>query len=316
MKSCIFYKHKGCDILAIIELQLEIFIIVVCGLLLAKRGVIDISTRKKMTDIVIDLILPCAIIKSFAMKMTMDIIKGTIVVFFISVIIQLFYSALNRFLYNRFDESQALIMKYATIVSNAGFMGLPIVESVYGTQGLLYASIALIPQRIFMWSSGLSLFTKTDKKSVIKTLAVHPCIIAVYIGFIVMGLESMGVSLPGFVMKTVNAIGGCTTAISMLIIGAILSDVEWKELVEKVGLYFSFIRLLVIPIVIYCVLTLCHVDSLVVGVSVLLSAMPAGSTSAMLAQKYDKDVKFASKLVVISTVLSLFTLPIISLIVS
>ena len=194
-------------------------------------------------------------------------------------------------------------------------MGLPIVESIYGQTGLLYASIALIPQRIFMWSAGLSLFTQTDSKSMIKKVALHPCIIAVYIGIILMIVNSVGVILPSFILNTINAIGGCTTALSMLIIGAILNDVKWSELVEKSSLYYSSIRLLIIPITIFICLSLCHMNSLVIGVSVLLAAMPAGSTAAMLAQKYDQDVIYASKIIVVSTILSLVTLPMISILV-
>ena len=173
----------------IISLQLEIFIIAIIGYIFARKGIITKEVRKKLTDIVIDLILPCAIIKSFMMKLTPEIIRDTAIIFIVSFVIQLSYSVFNRIFYNRFDDSKAIILKYATIVSNAGFMGLPIVESIYGQTGLLYASIALIPQRIFMWSAGLSLFTQTDSKNMIKKVAFHPCIIAVYIGLPYLGFN-------------------------------------------------------------------------------------------------------------------------------
>ena len=112
-----------------------------------------------------------------------------VIIFIVSFVIQLSYSVFNRIFYNRFDDSKVIILKYETIVSNAGFMGLPIVESIYGQTGLLYASIALIPQRIFMWSAGLSLFTQTDSKNMIKKVAFHPCIIAVYIGLPYLGFN-------------------------------------------------------------------------------------------------------------------------------
>ena len=168
----------------IISLQLEIFIIIIIGYIFSRKGIITKEVRKKLTDIVIDLILPCAIIKSFMMKLTPEIIRDTVIIFIVSFVIQLSYSVFNRIFYNRFDDS-----KYATIVSNAGFMGLSIVESIYGQTGLLYASIALIPQIIFMWSAGLSLFTQTDSKNMIKKVAFHPCIIAVYIGLPYLGFN-------------------------------------------------------------------------------------------------------------------------------
>ena len=171
----------------IISLQLEIFIIIIIiGYIFARKGIITKEVRKKLTDIVIDLILPCAIIKSFMMKLTPEIIRDTVIIFIVSFVIQLSYSVFNRIFYNRFDDSKVIILKYATIVSNAGFMGLSIVESIYGQTGLLYASIALIPQSIFMWSAGLSLFTQTDSKNMIKKVVFH---IAVYIGLPYLGFN-------------------------------------------------------------------------------------------------------------------------------
>jgi len=100
----------------------------------------------------------------------------------------------------------------------------------------------------------------------------------------------------------------------MIVIGSILSDVRLSEVFEKAGIYYSALRLLVLPAAIYAVLRLLKLDPLVTGVIVILAAMPAGSTTAMLAQKYDQDPIFASKLVFTSTLLSLVTLPICALI--
>ena len=101
----------------IISLQLEIFIIIIIiGYIFARKGIITKEVRKKLTDIVIDLILPCAIIKSFIMKLTPEIIRDTVIIFIVSFVIQLSYSVFNRIFYNRFDDSKVIILKYATIV--------------------------------------------------------------------------------------------------------------------------------------------------------------------------------------------------------
>ena len=101
----------------IISLQLEIFIIIIIiGYIFARKGIITKEVRKKLTDIVIDLILLCAIIKSFMMKLTSEIIRDTVIIFIVSFVIQLSYSVFNRIFYNRFDDSKVIILKYATIV--------------------------------------------------------------------------------------------------------------------------------------------------------------------------------------------------------
>lgn len=292
--------------MAIIQLQLQIFLLVAIGYLLSKLGMLVLVTRKQLTDLVIYVILPCNIVESFQVDLTHDLLISAGIVLVLGFAAQGLYALLNLFLYRRFDSRRQINLKYGTICSNAGFMGLPLSLSIFGPTGLMYASVALLPIRLFMWSAGLSLYTSTTKKQVLKTLATHPCIIAVFVGF---ALMLSGLQLPAFLNDTIDSLGNCCTALSMVVIGAILSDVDPRTVLEPAVLYYVVIRLIAIPAFLFGVLWLLKVDALVTGIIVILSAMPAGSTTAMLAQKYDQDPEFASKMVFLSTLASLVTLP-------
>lgn len=290
----------------ILHLQIQLFLLVAIGYGLSKKGMMNVTTRKQMTDLVIYVVLPCNIVQSFQIEMSHELLISAGIVLVLGFAAQGLYAVLNLFLYRRFDPKRQINLKYGTICSNAGFMGLPLSLAIFGSTGLMYASVALLPIRLFMWSAGLSLYTTTTRKQVLKTLATHPCIIAVFVGF---ALMFSGVQLPLFLDETIDSLGRCCTALSMVVIGSILSDVDLRTVFEPADLYYAFIRLLAIPAVLYAVLRLLQVDSLVTGIIVILAAMPAGSTTAMLAQKYDQDPEFASKMVFISTLLSLVTLP-------
>lgn len=292
--------------MAIIQLQLQIFLLVAIGYLLSKLGMLVLVTRKQLTDLVIYVILPCNIVESFQVDLTHDLLISAGIVLVLGFAAQGLYALLNLFLYRRFDSRRQINLKYGTICSNAGFMGLPLSLAIFGPTGLMYASVALLPIRLFMWSAGLSLYTSTTKKQVLKTLATHPCIIAVFVGF---ALMLSGLQLPAFLNDTIDSLGNCCTALSMVVIGAILSDVDPRTVLEPAVLYYVVIRLIAIPAFLFGVLWLLKVDALVTGIIVILSAMPAGSTTAMLAQKYDQDPEFASKMVFLSTLASLVTLP-------
>ncbi|MEI7668336.1 MAG: AEC family transporter, partial [Erysipelotrichaceae bacterium] len=261
-----------------------------------------------ITDIILYIILPANIIVSFNMEMNTEILKQSATILIIAFSIQIVYLILNRFMYLGFDHSKAIIMKYGTICTNATFMGLPIIQSVFGASGLLYATVALIPMRVFMWTSGLSLFTKTSKKKALLTMITHPAILAVVLGFILMSFQ---LKLPIFINSTLIALSNCMTALSMILIGSILGQVNFKHLVDKSILYYTFLRLIMLPAFIYLILYLLKVNPIIIGVTVLMAAMPAGLTTAMLAQKYNQDALYASKLIFISTLLSLFTLPLL-----
>ena len=99
----------------------------------------------------------------------------------------------------------------------------------------------------------------------------------------------------------------------MLVIGTILADVKPRDMLDKSIFVFSGLRLILIPLLVYAGCLICVIDPLVTGVSVLLAAMPAASTTAILAAKYDGDAAYASKCVVTTTVLSLLTTPVWSM---
>lgn len=279
------------------------------GFIISKKGIFSPAARRDMTNVVIYVILPCSIFHSFETALSLELLRACAVVFIIGIGAQLFYMILNRFIYNRFPVERRIIMQYATICNNAGFMGLPVIESVFGATGMLYGSIILVPIRLFMWTAGLSLFTKTDKKQQIKRLATHPCIWAVILGFAYLFSPF---KLPQFLSGTIDVIGSCTTAMSMIVVGSILSEIDFKTVLNKAAFFYSVIRLIAIPAIIFVVLMLIGIDPIVIGVSVLSSAMPAATISAMLSAKYGCDSAFASKLIFVSTLLSLVTLPLIA----
>ena len=86
------------------------------------------------------------------MEMNLKILASTIQVLMISIMIQIIYWILNKWLYRSWDNDEQVCAKYATMVSNASFVGMPIVQSLYGAIGLLYSSIYVLPQRLLMWS--------------------------------------------------------------------------------------------------------------------------------------------------------------------
>lgn len=296
----------------IIDLQLAMFIMMTIGMLIKKTGIIGIEGQKNITDVVIYLILPCNIIKSFMVDFSFDILYTFAGVLTISILIQIFCTILGRILYQRVELPKKKCLQYATICSNAGFLGNPVAEGVFGTMGLTLASIYLIPQRIVMWSAGISVFSEQpNKKILFKKVITHPCIIACILGLILMFTQIM---LPGYINTSLTMLSNCNTALSMLVIGMILADIDVKNLVDGKVIYFTIIRLIIIPILVYIPCRQLQLDSLITGVCVLLAAMPAGATTSILAAKYKGDAAFATKCVVFSTLVSILTTPVWSFI--
>lgn len=293
-----------------INLQIQIFLLLGLGYFLGRKKMITGGTRKQLTDLVMNVVLPAAIVRSFQLELTSEILVSTFVVLILSVLIQFGYILLNKVLWVKVKNPKEKInLEYGTVVNNAGTMGMVIAEAAFGEEGLLFASVFMIPVRIMMWSYGITLYNKTQTKGVWKKVLLHPCIVAIYIGIVLMLLQSNGILLPGFAQSTLNAVANCNTALCMIVIGTILSEVKAREILDKWSVIYSFVRLLVLPALLFVLLKFLPLAALPVNVCIIEAAMPAPSTMAMLAAKYNMDEQFASKMIFVSTAMSLFTLP-------
>ena len=171
------------DISNLWTLQVMMFFLVAAGAVLKSTGILKDDAKGILTDLVLYFFLPCNIINSFRMEFNLDILRKFAVVLGISLVVQFVSYVLSKLLYNHVPKELKRVMQYCTIVSNSGFLGLPIAQGIYGAEGMMYASIFIIPMRVMMWSAGIACFTESpDMKSVVKKLVVHPCIVAVYIG--------------------------------------------------------------------------------------------------------------------------------------
>ena len=291
------------------NMQGMLFLLMIIGAVLTWKRIITADGQKLLTDLVMDVTLPASIIKSFQMELSRELLESCLEIFLVAIAIQVGTFLLSALLYRGIsDEKHRKVLQYATICSNAGFLGNPIAEGIFGSMGLLYASIYLIPQRTFMWSAGLTYFTRCpSKRELARKVLTHPCIIAVAFGMV---LLITGTTLPGFLGSTVNSIAGANTAVSMMLIGSFLVGVNVKSMFQKTFYYYSFVRLFLIPFLVFVPCRLLGLDSMVTGVSTILAAMPAASSTAILAAKYECDEVFASKCVVFTTVLSMVTIPV------
>ena len=293
-----------------VDVQTVLFIYMAVGFGCRKAGIFNDVARDKLTDFVVFVTLPCMIFESFNMAFSLESLKQGALALLIAVGMSCVALLLGKVLYNRFPYEEKSILQYGTLVSNSGFAGLPVVSGAYGDEGLFLGSLFIIPTRILMWSAGISLFTRDDAKQAVKKVLLNPGIIAVEVGLVRMLFQ---IPLPHFVDTAVDNLGGCTSPMAMALVGAILVDVPLKTVFDLKSFYLVAVRQFLLPGICLAALRLLHVDPLTIGVSVVITGMPIGSTTAILAQKYVADAKFASKCVFISTLTSLVTVPILTL---
>ena len=297
------------DILDLFSLQGTLFAMMLIGAWLKKRGIVDDNGKKCLTDLCVNMVIPCNIFKSCLIEFNMGIFKSCAMLLLSAVILQCLCLTLNKFIFNRYAPQQKKVLQYCTIVPMSGFLGNPIAEGIYDQLGVLYTSIFLIPMRVVMWSVGTTYFVadaEVDKKKVLKNVLTHPCLVAIYLGLICMVTQ---IRLPSVITETVRYIGSCNSALTMFIVGTILADVKLPTIVNKDTISFSIFRLAILPAIALGLGRLLGLDNVSLGISVLMTGMPAGATAAIFAARYGSDAPFATKCVVMSTLLSMLTLP-------
>ncbi len=291
----------------IIAMQVTMFALIFIGMMAKKRKLVSEEGQKNITDLVIYIVLPCNILSAFMAGSIEGVLGQFLMVLIISIGIQIFSSVAGKILYARKEISHQMSLRYGLICSNAGFLGNPVVEGMFGEMGLAMANMFLIPLRVMMWSSGLAIYTRSnDWKGTIKKVVTHPCILACIAGILVMSLQ---ISLPDILADVLQTVGRCNTALSMMVIGMILAKADLRQLFDREVLLYSVLRLVLVPGLVYGVCRILSMPYLVTGICVILTGMPAGATTSILASKYHADEIFATRLVIASTVLSMITIP-------
>jgi predicted permease len=284
------------------------------GVYAKNKKYISDETKKGIIDLVINITLPFTIVVSFNQKLSIDLIKNAGIILGISFVIHIGSFFLSEILFKRYSDDMKSVLRYSTIFSNATFMGYPILEGLYGGIGIFYASIYLLPYRILMWTFGVALFAKTKKQDYFKEILLNPGILAVIIGLVI---SATPIEIPLILTKTMKIVGSMTTPLSMIIVGASLADINIKGVFKEGALWYnSLIRLIILPIISLILFRALGVKDIVLAVAVLLTAMPTGAMTAILAGRYGANSNFASKCVFTSTTLSMITIPIIAMLIS
>lgn len=289
----------------ILILQGQIFLLVLLGILF-RHFLLNEDAQKGLTTLVVNLILPCNIIMSFQMKLQNDLasLAGTTIL--VSFCVQIVSWILAKVLFAHCPKDKRAVLQYSTLCSNAGFLGTPLAEGLFAGNGIFLASIYLIPQRISMWTVGLSFFLDHREKNW-KKVVLNPCLLAVATGILLLAFQ---IRLPAVVENTISCLGKCNTGLSMFLVGTIITPIYLRDFADPLIICYCAVRLVLIPLLVLTACRLLTMNSLPMQVSVLLSAMPAGATSALLAEKYNGNGRFAAGCVTVSTVLSMIATPV------
>ena len=292
-----------------ISTQLLLFIYMLCGVIIRRAGIIRNDNRQGVVRLLMDVAMPMMVLSAFNNPVTANEIRSSLWIMAIALAGCAVTGIIGRFAWRNQPESKRKVLMYGSMFSNAGNAGLPVVSLVFGPMGVFLASMYLIPPRILQWTVGLGLFIKPQKGGWVRNVLLNPMVVVVYIGFVLMAFNWQ---IPGVFGAAIENIGAITGPLSMILIGATLSDINFRMLLDKAVWLISFLRLIAFPALFVLILKLLGADAMTMNIGVILLAMPVASNTAAISERYGGDHVFASVCVSVSTLLSVITVPAIT----
>lgn len=289
----------------VLRQTLLMFVYMGAGVVLFKKGLITREGSRSLAHLLLYLVLPCVVIKSFCVERTAENTTGLLVSLGAAAVILLLAIVVSRLLFRT-----APIDNFSASFSNAGFMGFPLVTAVLGSEAVFYAAGFVALLNALQWTYGQTLLSGDRRHISPANVIKNPLVVSLVVG---LAIFFTGLPLPSLALSALQGVAGLNAPLAMIILGVYLAQTKFSELFTQPRLYgVSAVRLVLIPMLTALLLSLLpggH-DTLRTTLLIVASA-PVGSNVAVYAQKLGKDYAYAVRLVCLSTILSIITMPVL-----
>ena len=297
----------------VIEKIAVLFLVLLCGYYVAKRGFFSEDTPRALSLFLVNLTQPAMILHSFQMEFSGEKIRTGFIVLAASVVIHPLLALVARLIWKgEKDPDKNGVLRYASVFFNCSFLGYPVLDAIFGEGvGVFYGTFYCIMFNVFNFTYGIHLVRcgRGKKPKWYKTI-LNPGVLSTLVGF---ALYLCRVRLPGVVDSTLKMVGDLTFPLSMVIVGALLASLKLKELFTDRRAYcFCLYKNLLLPLAAVGIAALAAMLGFKGEIPLLLITLvtvPCAATSAIFAESYGSDSAFAARIVGLSTLLSVITLP-------
>lgn len=307
------------------------FCFMIPGFVLRKLKIAGEGFAKNMSVFVMCVAQVALLIHGFILEFDVQVLKGIGWVFVLSLVSHILFYVLAMGMFKKAPERMKKVLRFGVIFSNAGYMGIPVVSDVFGQDFAIYATVYIVWFNVFAFSLGRLIYTGDKRYISFRQAIVNPAVIPIIIGLVIYltgagGWIQAQLSGTGALSEAVKVVYNVLTSFknmvapaSMMVVGARLVDVKLNGIFNDKYVYrFLFVRHILFPAVIWAVmkalmLTGVLTDTVAVAVTLILSSTPAATNTTIFAELYNGDSAYAGKLVAISTIVSLVTMPVVAL---
>ena len=301
-----------------VEVMMTLFAIVIVGWVAGRLGYMGGEFDKKLSSLVINFTCPALILAS---AMTGDLPDRQLILplLGISALTYVLLTGvafmLPRFLTKKKDNEG--IVGFALMFGNVGFMGYPVVASIFGQQAVFYAAVLNVVNTFAVFTIGTILIEGdlSDKRHFQKKVLYSTPMLSAYLAMLIVALGIDGI--PGIISQPLTMIGNITVPAALLIVGSSMSQLSARRVLGNTTVYATTVfRLLLIPVGLYYLCSALGFDSYVVNINTIVLAMPVATYGTILCLKYNRDTTLMTEVTLITTLLSMVTIPFLTVLLS
>lgn len=297
-----------------LEAMLILLSVMALGYILGRRQIFSSQIITDLSLLVTQLTAPLLILSSINFAGDIASKKESLIFLLLCFLVFTAFALLS-FPISRwipFPEKSKSVVQFLMTCQNNGFIGYPIIMSIFGEGGLFYAMLLNIPSAIFLYSFGQWVLARDSEENMalsdsLKNVLLTPGSIASFTALLFFLLDWQ---LPSFLLEITSLVGGTTTPLTMIIIGLSISTISIKDALTNKWVYLLIlIKMIILPSLLYFIMSPLISEPVLLSIMIILFSMPGASVTTSLARLYGGDEEFASSYVFVSTLLTVIIVP-------
>ena len=289
----------------------QLFLMILMGYIIVKTKLLKGEDSKVLSKIILYLIIPAVIINAFQVDYSPNVTKGLITACIASIILQFLLLFVTYIMQKMFHlDSVEFTSAY---YSNSGNLIVPIVTFILGQEWVLYGCVFMSVQLIFIWTHCKKIISR-EKGINLKKILLNINMISVFLGVILFFTK---IRFPEIINNTLSSVGGMIGPLSMIVTGMLIAEVNLKDIFTNKRVYLvTVLRLIIQPLIALAVINLLGMrgwhpqGDKIILITYLAAITPCASTVTQMCQVYGNDSKYASAINVMTTLLSIITMPV------
>jgi len=287
---------------------LTLFFLMLVGFILGKAKLIEKTGSKNMSSLVMYVVTPCMLIVAFQRELVLSDLRNFGLTILVSLVLHAAGIALSYLCLRDRDPSRRGLLQFASVFSNCGFMGYPMMTAMVGTIGVFFGSAYVVVFTILGWTWGIFAITGEKSRLSIRPILLNPGVISVVLA---LGLYLLRITLPELLMTPITYLSSLNTPLPMVVVGYQLSHADFGAALKNVNAWITLVlRMILSPALAIVLCLMLKLDYTVSIVLVIAAAAPPAALLNMLSAKFDADTELASSVVSVHTVLSVVTMPV------